>query len=450
MKNTIGIRREDLSKKGERRVAIPPRLAKIMIEKGANIWVQPAHHPETNEQKRAFNDAEYTAVGAEIREDIKGANAIFGLKEIELNHIIPNVAYYFFSHTHKGQEKNRKMLRTLVERKNTVIDYELVMSDKKEGLVAFSFFAGYAGMIDSLWTYGKRVGMRGIEHPFAKVPQSIEKEDLELIKGIVREVGEEIKANGTPDKLPPMICCVLGKGRASIGAQAIYDLLPVKEITLAELEDTFHNGSRNQVYKLVLDVPEMYRLKATAEYSAEAYAALSYKEKFQLYINEPQHFESNLDQAFPYISMLMNCILWTTKYPRLLTRSDAKKWYAKDKTLEVIGDITCDPDGAIHFSKDTWIDDPVFIYHPDTDMSTNGFEGEGIAVMAVTNLPCEFPADASNSFSKDVEVFIDGIVSGNYEAETLEESGLPIAIQRGVIMWHGKFTPPYTYMEAYL
>ena len=100
MSNTIGIRREDLDKKGERRVAITPQLAvRIRLAKHT-LLIQPARHPETGEVKRAIPDEEYAAVGAEITEDISGARLILGLKEVDIDHILPEKAYLIFSHTH--------------------------------------------------------------------------------------------------------------------------------------------------------------------------------------------------------------------------------------------------------------------------------------------------------------------------------------------------------------
>ena len=69
--------------------------------------------------------------------------------------------------------------------------------------------------------------------------------------------------------------------------------------------------------------------------------------------------------------------------------------------------------------------------------------------MAVTNLPCEFSADASIQFSEDLKPFLKSIVSANYKND-LEQSNLPDEIKRAVIMWKGKFTPKFSYMKKYL
>lgn len=448
MRNIIAIRREDLCKKGEKRSAIVPEMVRTLTQQGAKIIVQPAVNPQTGERKRAFDDALYAQAGAEISEDISAANLIVGIKEIELEHILPDKTYLLFSHTHKGQKKNRQMLRTFMERRATVIDYELITDDDGwRQITAFTYFAGYAGMIDSLWTLGKRLTMEGIENPFAAIPQSIEKEDLALIKNLIRGVGEKITAEGTPATLPPIITAFLGGGKTSTGAQKIFDLLPYKEISIEELPEVFAHGDRRYMYKLRLHIADMYRY---TEDDAAKRALHSKDEIAQEYKDFPERFESNMDAVYPYITLLMNCILWSPKYPRLITREQAKLWHAQHNTLKVIGDITCDPEGAIQFSRETWVDTPVFIYNPETEADTTGFEGDGIAVMAITNLPCEFSADASAGFCANLSPFLTELLSADLQAIEPQFAGLPAEIQRATILWRGNLTEQYRYMAQYV
>lgn len=452
MNNIIAIRREDLSKKRETRTPIVPSLAARITAKGGRLLLQPALNPDTQEVKRAFKDESFSGIGAEITEDISAANVVLGVKEIEIQHINPSTAYYIFSHTHKGQKKNRKMLQTFVEKKCTLVDYELIVNEKNiRHITAFTYYAGYAGMVDSLWALGQKLKVEGIVSRFQRVPQAIEKADLQVLKGILAEVKEEIQQKGTTMKMPPMIFCFLGNGKTSMGAQEIFDSLPVINITPDQVTDVFIKGSRNFVYKLVLSIPDMFRLKAkTTAKIKEKYEKMNRREKSDFYLANPAHFESNMDKYFPYVSVFMNCILWSPQYPRLFSREDTQKWYAKHKVLRVIGDISCDPEGGVEFSHDTWIDNPIFTYHPETQTETNGFAASGISVLAVTNLPCEFPADASAAFSRNMSEFMGGITHANYQAPLLSESGLPDAIQRATILWNGEFTDKYAYMKEFL
>ena len=111
--NSLAVRREDLSKKGEQRVALTPHEVAELTGMGASVLVQPAHHPDTGERKRAFDDEAYLETGAFVSEEIDQAKVVFGLKEIESQFLRPGKVYLFFSHTHKGQVKNRGMLRRL-------------------------------------------------------------------------------------------------------------------------------------------------------------------------------------------------------------------------------------------------------------------------------------------------------------------------------------------------
>lgn len=431
------------------RAAITPAEAFHLSVAGAEILVQPGHYPTTGEQKRIFPDADYESAGANISEDLSTTDVIFGIKEVPIPEILPNKAYLFFSHTHKGQKKNRPMLQTLVNQRATLIDYELITDniDHNRLITAFTYFAGYAGMIDSLWTLGRRLADKGIANPFEVVPQSVENGDLEDIKRILREVGQHISQHGTPANRPPLITAFLGKGKTSHGAQVIYDLLPVKEITVNELAETFHHGDRRFVYKLVLHIPELYRLR---ENDAARRAELGDAGFCSLYKSQPELFEGDLERIFPYITLMMNCVLWAPRFPRLLTRDDARTWWGQYQTLEVIGDISCDPDGSVQFSRETWVTNPVFVYHPETEQDTDGFEGDGIAVMAVTNLPCEFSADASHGFCNNLKPFFQPLLEADLTAADPESAGLPPELARATILWQGRFTPDFAYMQAFL
>lgn len=450
MKKTIGIIREGMSKRGEKRVAITPRFAKEIVGWGYRLIVQPAKHPKTGDIKRAFPDSDYKKTGAEISEDLSPARIIFGLKEISHTRILPDKVYYYFSHTHKGQIKNRLMLRSLVENRATLIDYELITDDKNNRLItAFTYNAGYAGMVDTLWTLGKRFRLSGISNAFEAIPQAVEGQDLLRVKNILHKVAHKIEHEGTPETIPPVIVCFLGKGKTAHGAREIFDILPHKDITIDELETVFTQGSRKKLYALQIGAEDIYRLKEKFDNNSEMFEKLNKIGKRHFYYEHPDYFESNLDNVLPFITVLMNCIAWSPQYPRSVTKELMKNIYSRHKTLIAIGDITCDPNGSIEFSKETWIDDPVYIYNPLSEEIKNGFDGEGIAVMAVTNLPCEFSADASTQFSDNLYPFLKPILSADYRGR-LRDSNLPAEIKRAVILWKGKFTNNYVYMKKYL
>lgn len=342
------------------------------------------------------------------------------------------------------------MLNTLVENRATLIDYELIRDDNDNRLItAFTYNAGYAGMVDTLWTLGKRLKMYGISNPFEDVPQAVEGQDLLRVKNILKKVGHKVEVDGTPASLPPVIVCFLGKGKTAHGAREIFDTLPHENISFAELEKVYKEGSRNKVYALQLGPEEIYRLDKKHIESSVVFDKMLIRDKRQFYFDHPAFFESNLDQVLPYITILMNCVAWSPEYPRSVTKKLIKNIFSRYKTLIAIGDITCDPNGSIEFSKETWIDDPVYIYNPVTEEINNGFEGKGIAVMAVTNLPCEFSTDASSQFSENLYPFLKSIISADYKGR-MRDSNLPDEIKRAVILWKGKFAADFEYMKEFI
>jgi alpha-aminoadipic semialdehyde synthase len=226
-------------------------------------------------------------------------------------------------------------------------------------------------------------------------------------------------------------------------------LLPHQDIFINEVEDVFKNGNRKKIYALQIDIEDIYRPKKGVKNKLGEYEKLHKRGKQHFYLEHPEYFESNLDRVLPYVTVIMNCIAWSNKYPRSITKTLTKKLWPTSPTLKVIGDITCDPNGSIEFSKETWIDDPVYIYNPLTESIENGFKGKGIAVMAVTNLPCEFSADASIQFSENLQPFLQRIIKANYKG-SLAESNLPEEIKRAVILWKGNFTSKYSNMKKYI
>ncbi len=451
MNPIVGIRREDLDKRGERRVPLTPREVSELTRAGVRVLVQPAVEPETGQNKRAFPDGEYSDAGAEITEDLSPAHVILGVKEISTQSILPDKYYFFFSHTHKGQKKNRPLLRKLVQSRATVTDFELI-TDSSGGRVitAFTYFAGYAGMFDTLWAFGEKLRLMGIDSPFRKVRQSINYSSLEEAKAALKEVGEEIRREGTPHELPPVVTVFLGRGRTSSSAQSIYNLLPVEKVSIQQLPRVFEEGDRRKVYSLVLRVYEMYRLKP--EFAGRDEGLRTHQEKFQHYIENPHMYESNLDNVLPYTSILMNCTYWEPKYPRVLPSSLLRELTERGRSsLLTIGDISCDPDGNIEFSKETWIDQPVFSYSPLSGERVDGFHRDMIPVMAITNLPCEFSAEASSAFaSQFYPIFREFIEIFRRRGEELHPEELPPPVGRGTILWKGEFRPNYQYMEKFL
>lgn len=74
-----------------------------------------------------------------------------------------------------------------------------------------------------------------------------------------------------------------------------------------------------------------------------------------------------------------------------------------DLQLSVVADVSCDIDGPIGCTlRPSKIADPIYGYDPMTEQEEDWHKKGIIAVMAVDNLPCELPQDASEDFGNEL------------------------------------------------
>jgi alanine dehydrogenase len=435
MKACIGIRREDKSR-WERRVPVTPEDARKLKEgHGIEVWVQPS-------PIRVFSEEEFTQTGAIVQEDLSPCPVIFAVKEIPLDLFEAGKTYVFFAHVIKGQPYNMPMLKRMLELGCNLIDYEKVTDEKGRRLIFFGRHAGIAGMIDTLWALGQRLDWEGIPNPFSQLRHTYEYRDLAEAKEAVSKIGEKIKAEGLPETVPPLICGVAGYGNVAHGVWEILDLLPVEEIQPKEIAPLVGGSgyASNVIYKVV------FKEEHTVE-------PISPKDRFELqdFYDHPEKYRGKFESYVPYLTLIMNCIYWEEKYPRLVTKEVLRQLYSAGKPrLRVIGDISCDIEGAIECTvRSTEPDEPVFVYNPFTGEATDGYEGEGPVVMAVDILPSELPRNASVDFSGVLRKFIPAIAKADFSVP-FEQLDLPTEIKRAVIAYHGELTPDYSYIEEFL
>jgi len=171
----------------------------------------------------------------------------------------------------------------------------------------------------------------------------------------------------------------------------------------------------------------------------------------QHYINNPDQYESSIEEYLPNINVFVNGIYWDENYPRLITKDWLlRKEQSGELNLKVIGDITCDIHGSVECTETaTAIGDPVFVYDPVNESYQMGFEGSGIAVMAVDILPSELPKEASIHFSKALKPYLKTMAETDFSV-SYEELSLPEPIKSAVIVHRGKHTPNYSYLDSYL
>jgi alanine dehydrogenase len=435
MQNRIGIRLEDKNE-WERRAPLSPADVQDLTAEGVKIVVQ--RFP-----RRAFHDDEYAAAGATLVDDVLPCEVVMSIKEMPAEYFRPDGAYMFFSHTIKGQSFNMKMLANLVERRCTLFDFELVTDDDGKRLIFAGRFAGLAGMIDTLWTVGRRLEVLGHTTPFSEIKPAHAYEGLEAARAAIAEVGKRIAAEGLPEALAPMAFGFTGYGNVSMGAQEIFDLLPHVEVAPSELQG-FVDSNGSLLNKLVKTV---YHEKDLVE-------RIDSSKPFELqeYYDHPENYRSSFEPHLELLSVLINGIYWAPQYPKLADAGQLQKLFSGEQPprLVAVGDISCDVDGSLACTvRDTESGDPVYIYEPQSKEAPSGFEGPGLAVMAVGNLPCELPRETSIPFSQTVKPFIPALAGVNLDA-AFEDAELPGPIRRSTILWRGEFTPNFRYMREFL
>lgn len=433
MRKTIAIRHEDKYKM-ERRAALAPKHVKLLTDKGLEILVE-------SSEKRVFSDEEYLAAGAKVTKDISKASLIFGVKEMPIDYFEANKTYVFFSHTIKGQEYNMPLLQNMIDHKINLFEYEKITDEKGRRLIFFGHFAGLAGMINSFWSYGQRLKKLGFDSCFDSLQQSHKYASLEEAKEAIKKVGEKIKSQGISKETGPVIVGITGYGNVGKGAQEIIELLPSEEISPAELLQKSKENTLllDRVYKVVFKEHDIS-------------TPIDEKESFELqdYYKHPEKYKNQFEQFIPHLSILMNCMYWDDRYPRIVTKDFLAKLYETEHRLKVIGDVTCDPNGSIEATHiGATILEPVYVYNPKTRKPKMGFEGEGLLIMAVEILPAELPRESSEAFGNVLVNYVQQLADANYDT-SFENLAIPAEFKRALILHNGKFTPDFAYMADFL
>ena len=429
--NRIGVRREDKSRWERRSPLTPDHVRLLKGEQGILTAVQPS-------DIRIFDDQDYVDAGAAIDEALDGCPVVLAVKEIPLDQLHDDTAYLFFSHTIKGQAHNMPLLQALLDGRCTLIDYERITDDEGRRLVFFGRHAGLAGMVDTLWAFGERLRAEGMKSPFDAIRPAHTYATLDDVRNAAFELGERILADGLPSEIEPVVFGFAGYGNVSMGAQEIFDLLPHIEVAPNEMASAVAGGTElgNRLIKVVFREEHLARPIDGGAFDLDRYYA------------EPDAFEARFETWLPDLTVLVNCIYWDARYPRLITKDALERLYAGgDARLKVIGDITCDVEGSIECNvRTTDQDDPIYTYRPGDQAVEDGATEDGVTVLAVDNLPCELPHDASNQFGDMLMPFLPALAACDF-SKSFDDLELPPALKRATIVHRGQLTPDYLYLD---
>jgi alpha-aminoadipic semialdehyde synthase len=433
----IGVRREDKNR-WERRAPVSPDHVAELVKSGMKVIVQPSN-------LRTYNDRTYLKAGAIIQEDLSEADLIIAVKEVPITLLIPGKTYMFFSHTIKAQPANMTMLDEIMSKKIRLMDYERITDDNGKRLVRFGQFAGYAGMIDMIHALGNRLLAKGYSTPLLHIGYSYCYSRLQSALEAVKAMGEEISNFGLPADLCPMTFVFTSEGAVSQGALEVFRLLPHKMVTPQEMVDLVKNKA--------VDPFTVYGTVIKAEDFIEPNDSSKPFNKADYYAHPENYHSVFVEKLLPSISVIVNCMYWDGRFPRLITNQQMKELHEKNNhRLLGVADISADLQGSIEFlMKTTSIDHPLFVYDPRThdiyDEITDPMYmyREGILFLAVDNLPTEFPREATQWFGDHLLPFLGQIVKSDPANPNFED--LPPPIARAVITTHGRLTPNFEYIS---
>ena len=384
----------------DKRVALAPASAKQIVENKAGIEIvcQSSDH-------RAFSDQEYIDAGIPIVEDVSGCDLLLGVKEVPIEQLIPNKTYFFFSHTIKEQEYNRELLRAILEKQITLIDYECLTSESGNRLLAFGRYAGIVGAYNTLWAFGKRYRLFDIKRP---------KDCFDL---------EELKQQLKKVKLPSIKIALTGGGRVAKGAMEILLGLGIRRVSPSMF---LHQQFEEAVF-VQLNARDYHVHKQGDSFSRSGF------------FSTPEEYESRFLPFAAQSDILISGSYWNPEAPALFTRTDIME---PDFSIKVIGDISCDIDGPIPSTrKASTIEHPLYDYNPSDHRVEAPLSDEAnITVMAIDNLPGELPRDASLDFGED---FIQKVLPALLESDDQQ------ILTRATITSKGKLTPGYQYLQKF-
>ena len=397
----IGLLREGRTPP-DRRVALTPKKCVELQDAypGLRVRVQPSPH-------RAFADQEYRDLGLEVSEDMATCDVLLGVKEVPVAELLPGKTYCFFSHTIKKQPANRELLRTVLREGITLIDYELLTNAAGERVVAFGHWAGIVGAYNGLLTYGRKHGLFALKPAW----QCVDMEDMQ-------EEFFKVK------RLPAIKIAVTGSGRVAQGAVEVLGRMGIRRVSVYDyLYLTFNEPVYAQLRSSDYNRRRDGRVWDTANFH-----------------QEPAAYESTFGTFLPVTDLLIACAYWDPAAPRLFATADTQR---ADFKIDTIADVTCDVNGSIPLTqRSSTIEAPAFDYNPASGELEKAYaQPANITVMAVDNLPCELPRNASRDFGRQLlDQFFPHLLGG-------DAAGV---VARATIASAGQLQPRYTYLADYV
>lgn len=396
---TIGIIKERKTPP-DRRVVFSPNQLQALEKKYNDLKfiVEPS-------DIRIFTDYDYKDCGIEVSSDLSSCEVLLGVKEVPIDALIPNKSYFFFSHTIKKQSYNRKLLKAILDKNITLYDHEVITREKGARLIGFGRYAGLVGAYNGFSLLGKRYNIF----------------DLPKVENLADLT--EVKSELDKIEIPNIKIILTGGGKVAYGAREILEHLKIKEVNIED----FLNKSFNEPVFFNAQVLDYNKRKDNKPADLSEFFA------------DPTPYESDFMKFAKVADMFIAGHFYGDHAPFLFTREDAKH---PDFKIKLVADISCDIDGPVASTiRPSTIAEPFYGYNPTSESEDDALNPEVIGVMAVDNLPCELPKDASEGFG---EMFAEHVIPAFFNGDA---NGI---LQRARMTANGKLTDRYSYLQDFV
>ena len=396
---TIGIIKERKNPP-DRRVVLSPIECRKILKKYPQLKIK-----VESSDDRFFTDQDYINHGLEIVKDVSDCDVLLGVKEVPMDYLIPNKKYFFFSHTIKKQKYNRKLLQAILTKNIELYDHEVITNEKGQRLVAFGRYAGIVGAYNGFRAYG-------LKNDLYKLPKAEELHDQLMLIHELQKL-----------KLPNIKVVLTGKGRVGNGAKEMLKGMRMKEVTVNQ----FLTKEFSEPVYVQIDVLDYNKRKDGQQKNQ------------QDFFNHPSEYESNFMRFAKVADVYIAGHFYGAGAPYIFTRQNAK---SPEFHIKVIADISCDVDGPVASTiRSSTIANPIYGYHPLTEKEVDYRDEQAIAVMAVDNLPCELPKDASEGFG---ESFAKNVIPAFFNND---QQGV---LERARMTKSGRLTNRFKYLQDYV
>ncbi|APD07016.1 saccharopine dehydrogenase (NADP(+), L-lysine-forming) [Flavobacteriaceae bacterium UJ101] len=354
---------------------------------------------------RVFTDEQYKEKGFEVTDNVTSADVMFGVKEVPIESLIPNKKYFFFSHTIKKQPYNRKLLQAILEKNIELYDHETIVNEEGMRLIGFGRYAGIVGTYNGFRAYGLKYDVFNLP----KVESLPDRKAMEVELDKIQ--------------LPNIKIVLTGIGKVGTGAKEVLDYMKIREVSSKEyLTQDFDEPVYTQIH--VLD----YNKRKDGEVKDE-----------QDFFDNASEYEANFMKYAQVSDMYIAGHFYGDGAPFIFTREDIKSPCFK---IKVVADVSCDIDGPVACTlRASTIVDPLYGYDPQTESEIDFKDEKAIVVMAVDNLPCELPKDASEGFG---EMFIEHVIPAFFNGD---KDGI---LERAKMTEKGQLTERFTYLQSYI